>query len=79
MELEVYREAEPRDSVVRLRLKPGGGCVTVEAVDENGRRVPAGNLLTFQADGTIHLVPGVNTGLGFQLDASGRIRPNPEF
>jgi hypothetical protein len=72
--LTVFNKEENKEPVVRLRsVLAYGGCVDWMAVDENGKTVSAGTLLTLCPDGYIELSKGVNPLLGLKLDSEGRI------
>lgn len=66
MKLEVYGEKQ-KEEVLRLRLVEDRGFVTLQAVDENGKRLSKGNILDINPDGTISpyagcCVQGIKTG-----------------
>lgn len=50
-----------------------GGRAKVIACNESGDRLPLGNLLVFERDGTIRKIGGINSELGFMLDSMGCI------
>ncbi len=76
MKIEVYEDdGKVPEQVVRLRLLPGrdGQSSRVVAVRPDGTTVTAGNLVVFNSDGTLTLEASVANGIGFDLDANGRI------
>ena len=72
MRLEVFKEPDPEESVLRVRLVQDGEDATLRAVDEYGRRLPGGNLFTLFLDGIARCV-SVDKSIGFPLDDRGRV------
>lgn len=76
MRYEIYKKKEEKESekVVRLMLVEKDGEIILQAVDEEGKRVPSGDLLTFYTDQRRpSLVALVNEDLGFDLDDEGHL------
>jgi len=67
MTFEVYDEAKKPEPVVKFRLVKYGGGVVLQAVDENGDRLPKGDILGIrEVDGKVYrygavCVPGIKT------------------
>ncbi|MEN6534511.1 MAG: hypothetical protein ABFD89_12660 [Bryobacteraceae bacterium] len=80
MKLEIYGKPAPKEEPpVRLRLvRALDGAIMLEAVDEGGSRVFAGNLLYFSETGRIIRQRGVSPDLGFDLDEQGCIKMGDE-
>ncbi len=57
---------------LRLKERPNG--IEVVAVDSKGNTVTAGHLLTFNEKGDIFPHRAIDSELGFDLDAMGRIK-----
>lgn len=72
MKIEVFGEAKPEEKVLRLKLVEMPEGVRLVAVDEYGRTVSAGNLLTINETG-IKLNSSVSTFLGLPLDSRGAV------
>lgn len=70
----VFEDKEPTTPVTHLRLRQVGDTVLLEAVNEDGMQVPAGNLLTINSQGQITRHAYVSESLGFDLDDDRRIR-----
>lgn len=74
MKLEIYNlekegEKEDEEKVTRLALLYDTvGEVTLTAVDEDGKRLPQGDLLYIKPNGTFERASSVNQDLGFQLE-----------
>ena len=61
--------------IVRLAFHSGQeGSVVVRAVDEKGGLLHCGKLILFCSEGNIHLMAGVNSTLGFQLNGDHSIK-----
>lgn len=58
---------------VHLRLRQSSDGVIVYAADENGVAYPSGNLVYITEQGVMRFT-GVNKGLGFDIDPSGRLQ-----
>jgi len=71
--ITVYQETEPEESVVRLKLEQGDGCVDLVAVDESGNRVMQGTIAVIYESGKVVKCSCVNPDLGLQLDKAGRV------
>ena len=79
MKFKVYgaEEVIPEpEKEVYLRLIERGGLTQLIACDSTGERLPYGNLMDFNRDGTIHLCGAINENLGFQLTEDGEIVEN---
>jgi len=68
MRFEVYDETKKPEPVVKFRLaKYGSEAIILQAVDENGDRLPKGDILSIRAvDGKVYrygdvCVPGIKT------------------
>jgi hypothetical protein len=75
MKIEVYNNvAKPKKPVLRLAFKKNcDGRVSVIAVDEKGKPLDGGYLVTFRPNGTIYREIYVNDSLGLDLDTHKRI------
>jgi len=66
---KVYEESKKQENKdVYLRFKEAGDGVIVCVVDENGKELPASNLILFKNEGYIKRFQSVNPGLGFLLN-----------
>ncbi len=75
MDLEIYEQQEEIvKEPTRLAFEKLGYGVSVIAVDHNGKKLTAGNLVTFHADDKIILHTAVDYELGFDLNEKGQIR-----
>lgn len=77
MKIELFDpSAEKADKVLRLRLRQAtSGRVRLEIVDEAGKRVHKGNVLSIDPDGILRLAFDINTDYGLVLDNTGRLIP----
>lgn len=71
--LQVFDKPSTTVEPVCLALKQYHDEVRVVAMRPNGSEYPAPFLVSFHANGTVERMCSVNTTLGFQLDADGRI------
>ncbi len=71
MKLKIYADAPKTEEVVWLQLRDDGDLIVLEAVDEDGKKIFGGNILTITSNGPIRLCWGVNSSLGFDLDDNG--------
>lgn len=63
-----------KERVQLLKLENAiDGTVMLLAVDECGKKIESGILLTINTDGTITLASGVNNCCGLKLDANQRV------
>ena len=58
---------------VRLCLYENDNGIALCVVDENGQKLPNGNLLVLDEDGYLRLRSGINTGLGLPLGERGQL------
>ena len=74
MKISIYNSGSSAPAIkpVILRLVPRGYGVTVVLVDESGKEVTAGALVTFRNDGTVYLHSAINKEYGLQLTTSGQ-------
>lgn len=70
--LVVYGQ-EKEERVTRLRLLNEDTRIVLVAVDQHGRRLACGNLLVFNADGSITRPMSVDCTLGFKLNDAGQL------
>ena len=70
MKLEIC-ESEPEPKV-RLRLVSKDGAIFLQAVDENGERSLAGDLLKITEQG-VYLIGAVNPNFGFALGSDTKL------
>ncbi len=74
MKIEIFGTPETAEKVLRLRLvSTSSGGVMLVAVDDNGVRVTAGNLLEITARGTLWTASSISGELGLALDGSGHL------
>lgn len=77
MKFEVYDETKKPEPVVGFKLSDYGGegkVVVLQAVDENGVRLPRGDILSIRvADGKVYRYQGVYVP-GIKTDRDGRIQ-----
>ena len=74
MNISIYDSGsnDPAIKPVILRLVPRGDGVTVALVDESGKEVRVGSLVTFRSDGTVYLHSAINKEYGLRLTTSGQ-------
>ena len=74
MKISIYDSGSSAPAIkpVILRLVPRGYGVTVVLVDESGKEVTAGALVTFRSDGTVYLHSAINEEYGLRLTTSGQ-------
>lgn len=73
MKLRVYEKSDSNEKTIYLQLVENlQGSISLIAVDENGKRLPSGILLTVDSKG-MYRHYGVAPELGFALDKFQRI------
>ena len=72
MKLKVFDAPSIEEKTINLMLIQGNGSVHVVMVDEKGKRITRGSLLTIRQEG-IAVDPGVDPAFGFSLDYKGSL------
>ena len=72
---EIFQERseEEEEPIIRLRMIESEEGIEIIAVNEYGKRISQGSLITFLKDGTIRRHWAVNPFLGFKLGEDGEI------
>ncbi len=80
LEIKVYDEEEEVETkIIHLALRDRGSFIVLEAVDENGLHVCAGDLLYIRKNsGKIERCSSVHENIGLPLDECGRVKFNAE-
>lgn len=63
----------PREPEILFKLEECFDTVQLVACDCEGNKLPDGNILSIQKDGTLRIFPDVNNDFGLKLDDDGRI------
>lgn len=75
MKLKVWNEKEEvEEKEVFLRLQQVGNNIYLRAVDKLDIDIGGGILLEIKDDGTINRGGCINEGIGFQLEAGGKVK-----
>lgn len=73
MKLEIFVGKKDLEKVLRLKLEHSDSDVWLIAVDENGKRLPDGVILTIYRDGTLFRNRAIGKDIPVKKTADGRI------
>ena len=77
MILKTFEKVEITDMKITLGiLENASGTVQVHVVNDAGKPMGGGCLITFYPDGTQRLARNISAKFGFQLDSNGKIITN---
>lgn len=74
MKLEIFGGKKATEDVLRLRLEHSDSDVMLIAVDENGKKLPDGVILTIDRDGNLYRNRGINKDIPVKKMPDGRIK-----
>ena len=73
MKFKVYKEKEKEEETVCLKLEGTGNQIDLIAVNEQGKRIACGRLLSIDSEGfCIHR--NINKGIGLPLGIDGSVK-----
>ena len=73
MKIEIYKEGEQKEEVLRLSLRQVGSQVLLRAVSANGAPILSGNLIKINSEGVFTACKRVDRTLGLDLDREGKV------
>lgn len=73
MKLEIFGGKKATEDVLRLRLEHSDSDVGLIAVDENGKELPDGVILTIDRDGTMYRNRSIGKDIPVKKMLDGRI------
>lgn len=73
MKLEIFGGKKETEDVLRLKLEYSDSDVWLIAVNENGKKLPDGVILTINRDGTLYRNRSINKNIPVKKMCDGRI------